>query len=187
MFVFLLLAMVVVVAAVTLAVVGTGGEQGPLPEAAPDHLVDPLPLTRPIGRADIEALRLPLAVRGYRMADVDDVLGRVGAELAERDSRIAELEAALAGAQATAPGNPDLFTKHHTPAGPEHPWTPPAAAPAAQAAAPPDSAAPSGPEAAAPAPAAEAAVPEAPEPEAAPAPEAPEPQDAPPAPEEPKP
>ncbi|MBB6435307.1 DivIVA domain-containing protein [Streptomyces candidus] len=97
MFFFLLLAMVVVVAAVTLAVVG-GGDEGTLPEAGPDHLTDPLPLTRPVGRADIEALRLPLAPRGYRMADVDDVLGRVGAELAERDARIAELEAALAGA-----------------------------------------------------------------------------------------
>ncbi|MFJ2740477.1 DivIVA domain-containing protein [Streptomyces sp. NPDC087440] len=169
MFVFLLLAMVVVVAAVTLAVVGTGGDQGPLPEAAPDHLVDPLPLTRPIGRADIEALRLPLAVRGYRMADVDDVLGRVGAELAERDSRIAELEAALAGAQATTVGGPDLFTKRPAPARPEHPWTSPAETPDRPA-----------PEAAAP----EAPAPETPvgEPEAAP-----EPQDARPAPEEPQP
>ena len=32
------------------------------------------------------------------MADVDDALGRLGAELAERDARIAELESALAGA-----------------------------------------------------------------------------------------
>ncbi|CAM5329590.1 hypothetical protein STANM309S_02526 [Streptomyces tanashiensis] len=49
-------------------------------------------------RADVEALRLPVAARGYRMADVDDVLVRLGAELAERDARIAELEEALAGA-----------------------------------------------------------------------------------------
>ena len=43
---------------------------------------------------------LTAAVRGYRMADVDDALGRLGAELAERDARIADLEAALAGARA---------------------------------------------------------------------------------------
>ncbi|MFC8916432.1 DivIVA domain-containing protein [Streptomyces sp. NPDC057116] len=91
--------MVVVVAAVTLAVIG-GGESEVLPEAAPEHTVDPLPLTRPVGRADVDALRLPLAPRGYRMAEVDDVLGRLGAELAERDARIAELEAALASARA---------------------------------------------------------------------------------------
>ena len=110
MFLFLLIAMVVVVAAVTLAVVG-GGDRALLPETTPEQLVDPLPETRPVGRADVDALRLPVGVRGYRMADVDDVLGRLGAELAERDARIAELESALAGAQATAVSSPDLFKK----------------------------------------------------------------------------
>ncbi|NEC75579.1 DivIVA domain-containing protein, partial [Streptomyces rochei] len=47
-------------------------------------------------------LRFPLVARGYRMADVDDALGRLGAELAERDARIADLESALAGARAAA-------------------------------------------------------------------------------------
>ncbi|WP_137993513.1 DivIVA domain-containing protein [Streptomyces vilmorinianum] len=95
MFWFLLIAMVVVVAAVTLAVVG-GGDSEVLPEVAPEQLVDPLPTGRPVDRDDIEELRLPVTARGYRMADVDDVLGRLAAELAERDERIAELEAALA-------------------------------------------------------------------------------------------
>ncbi|MEU3302881.1 hypothetical protein ABZ729_24120 [Streptomyces sp. NPDC006678] len=106
----LLIAMVVVIAAVTLAVVG-GGETAVLPEVAPERLVDPLPVTRPVGRADVEALRLPVTARGYRMADVDEVLGRLGAELAERDARIAELESMLAGRQATAVGRPELFDK----------------------------------------------------------------------------
>ncbi|MEV6651306.1 DivIVA domain-containing protein [Streptomyces sp. NPDC051219] len=105
---FLLIALVVVVAAVTLAVVG-GGEEAVLPEAPPEQVTDPLPATRPVSRSDIEALRLPVTARGYRMADVDDVLGRLGAELAERDARIAELEVALAGARAAASGRPDLF------------------------------------------------------------------------------
>ncbi|MFD0146343.1 MULTISPECIES: DivIVA domain-containing protein [unclassified Streptomyces] len=101
MFWFLLIAMVVVVAAVTLAVIG-GGDSEVLPEVAPEQLVDPLPAARPVDRDDVEALRLPVTVRGYRMADVDDALGRLGAELAERDARIAELEAALAA----GPGRP---------------------------------------------------------------------------------
>ncbi|MEU4654376.1 DivIVA domain-containing protein [Streptomyces sp. NPDC023723] len=101
MFLFLVVALAVVVAAVTLAVVG-GGDSGPLPDAAPERLVDPLPAERPVNRADVERLRFPLTVRGYRMADVDDALGRLGAELAERDARIAELESALAGARAAA-------------------------------------------------------------------------------------
>ncbi|CDR06759.1 DivIVA domain-containing protein [Streptomyces iranensis] len=95
MFLFLLIALVVVVGGVTLAVVGGG--DGPLTEAPPDRLEDPLPADRPLARADVESLRLPMTLRGYRMADVDDVLGRLGAELAERDARIAELETALAG------------------------------------------------------------------------------------------
>jgi DivIVA domain-containing protein len=105
---FLLIALVVVVAAVTLVVVG-GDDGVALPEAQPDRLDDPLPVDRPLARADVEALRLPMTVRGYRMTDVDDVLGRLGAELAERDARIAELEAALAGAQASAMGGGPLL------------------------------------------------------------------------------
>lgn len=53
-------------------------------------------------RGDVDALRFPVAVRGYRMADVDDALGRLGAEIGERDARIADLETALAGARAAS-------------------------------------------------------------------------------------
>ncbi|MET9439199.1 DivIVA domain-containing protein [Streptomyces sp. NPDC006610] len=103
MFLFLVVALAVVVTAVTLAVVG-GGENGPLTGTGPELLRDPLPPDRPVGRADIDALRFPLALRGYRMADVDDALGRLAAELAERDARIADLESALAGARTAAGG-----------------------------------------------------------------------------------
>jgi len=103
MFFFLVVALAVVVAAVTLAVVG-GGESAVLPEAPPERLDDPLPPDRPVSRGDVESLRFPVAVRGYRMADVDDALGRLGAEIAERDSRIADLESALAGARGGAHG-----------------------------------------------------------------------------------
>ncbi len=105
MFWFLLIALVVVVAAVSLAVLGGSGD-GVLPEAPPQYLADPLPADRPLGRADVETLRLPTAVRGYRMAEVDDVLSRLGAELAERDARIAELERSLTGTP-----SPVLFDK----------------------------------------------------------------------------
>ncbi|MDF6044699.1 cell division protein DivIVA [Streptomyces sp. JH14] len=126
MFWFLLLAMVVVVAAVTLAVVGGGGSHI-LQDVAPEQLTDPLPANRPVGRADIEAMRLPVVPRGYRMTDVDDALGRLGAELAERDARIAELESALAGAQATAGGGKGLFKapQDRPPQPGRVPWEPP--------------------------------------------------------------
>ncbi|NED15742.1 hypothetical protein [Streptomyces sp. SID9124] len=122
MFWFLLLAMVVVVAAVTLAVVG-GGRSAVLQDVAPEVLADPLPASRPVGRADVDALRLPVGPRGYRMPEVDDALSRLGAELAERDARIAELEAALAGAQAARTGRPDLLKEGQDQ--PPGPWQPP--------------------------------------------------------------
>ncbi|MFI1799096.1 DivIVA domain-containing protein [Streptomyces sp. NPDC020379] len=98
---FLLIALVVVVAAVTLFVVG-GGSGVSLPEAEPDRIAWPLPADRPTSRADVDAVRLPLALRGYRMTETDDVLDRLGAELAERDARIAELERSLADARERA-------------------------------------------------------------------------------------
>lgn len=107
---FLLISLAVVVAAVTLAVVGGSGEgrdgavTGGLGDAPPDQLDEPLPAGRPVSRMDVDGLRLPVTARGYRMQQVDDVLDRLGAELAERDARIAELESALAGAQAAAMG-----------------------------------------------------------------------------------
>ena len=101
----MLVALVAVVAAVALAMLGNGGA---LPDAEPDRLDDPLPAQRPVRRADLEALRIAVTLRGYRMSDVDDVLDRLGAELDERDTRIAELEAALAGAHDAAFGGPQL-------------------------------------------------------------------------------
>lgn len=105
MFWFLLISLVVVVAAITLAVVGSidgGGPADParggLADAHPDRLHEPLPRSRPVTRADVDGLRLPTAVRGYRMQEVDDVLDRLGVELAERDERIAALESELARA-----------------------------------------------------------------------------------------
>jgi DivIVA domain-containing protein len=108
---FLLVTLVVVVAAVTLVVVG-GDDGVALPETQSDRLHDPLPVDRPVGRADVDALRLPMAVRGYRMTDVDEVLGRLGAELAERDARIAELEAAVVGARTSARSGRSLPEEH---------------------------------------------------------------------------
>ncbi|MFJ3927217.1 DivIVA domain-containing protein [Streptomyces sp. NPDC090022] len=148
MFWFLLIALVVVVAAVTLAVIG-GGDEAVLPEAEPERVADALPETRAVVREDIDALRLPVAPRGYRMAEVDDVLMRLGAELAERDKRIAELEAALPAPQAAcapqATPTPQAPQATPTPQAPQAPPAGPAAGPDAGPDAPSGSAAPSGP------------------------------------------
>jgi DivIVA domain-containing protein len=81
---------------VAAAVFGRGEELAPLPPGA-------TPTRLPVGEVggdDVRALRIPQAVRGYRMAEVDWVLERLADELdrvgAERDglrARVAELEA----------------------------------------------------------------------------------------------
>ena len=45
-----------------------------------------------VDRAGVDGLRFTLALRGYRMDEVDDVLDRLVDELERRDARIAELE-----------------------------------------------------------------------------------------------
>ncbi|GAA1246211.1 hypothetical protein GCM10009665_41380 [Kitasatospora nipponensis] len=94
MFWVIVVAMAVVVGGAALVALGGGGS---LPEAVHDRIAARLPQERPLNRHDVDGIRLPMAVRGYRMDEVDDVLDRLGAELAYRDSRIAELEAAVAG------------------------------------------------------------------------------------------
>ena len=54
-----------------------------------------LPSDRALTGEDLQRLRFGVALRGYSMSQVDDVLDRLSGELAERDRRIAELEARL--------------------------------------------------------------------------------------------
>ncbi|MBO1413673.1 DivIVA domain-containing protein [Streptomyces sp. FH025] len=106
MFWVIVVAMAVVVGGAALVALGGGGS---MPEAVPDRIAARLPQDRPLSKTDVDDLRLPMALRGYRMDEVDDVLDRLGAELAYRDSRIAELEAAahLRGAvEATSAPDP---------------------------------------------------------------------------------
>ncbi|MGW4381170.1 DivIVA domain-containing protein [Kitasatospora sp. NPDC004531] len=90
MFWVIVVAMAVVVGGAALVALGGGGS---LPEAEHDRLTARFPQDRPLSRNDVDELRLPMALRGYRMDEVDDVLDRLGAELALRDAKIAELEA----------------------------------------------------------------------------------------------
>ncbi|GAA2776341.1 DivIVA domain-containing protein [Kitasatospora sp. CM 4170] len=93
MFWVIVVAMAVVVGGAALVALGGGGS---LPEAEQDRIAVRLPQDRPLSHDDVADIRLPMALRGYRMEEVDDVLDRLGAELAYRDARIAELEALAA-------------------------------------------------------------------------------------------
>ncbi len=61
---------------------GHGEPMAPAYDDRPDALV---PADRPIGGADLRRVRFSLALRGYRMAEVDALLARLAHELELRD------------------------------------------------------------------------------------------------------
>lgn len=58
-----------------------------------DEPIWDLPADRPLGSQEIAAARLPVALRGYRFAETDRLLDRLGEELDRRDAEIARLRA----------------------------------------------------------------------------------------------
>lgn len=76
-----------------------------LADAPPDAADLALP-DGPVQPEDVAALRFSMAPRGYRMSEVDDVLDRLAAELADRDHRLALLEATVTGGLPPAPDRP---------------------------------------------------------------------------------
>jgi DivIVA domain-containing protein len=85
----IVLVVLAVLGAIALVAAGRGDA---LPEPFPDHTPLGLPESG-LQADDLGGLRFAVGFRGYRMDQVDLVLDRVAAELAERDARIAELEA----------------------------------------------------------------------------------------------
>ena len=78
-----LFAILVVLAMGGVAIVasGRGGSMAPAYDDRPDLA---LPDDRPIGAQDLRTVRFPLALRGYRMSDVDALLARLATELEDR-------------------------------------------------------------------------------------------------------
>lgn len=88
--------MAAILGAVAVVATGRGGELG---HAEPDRPPVRLPDDRMVQPVDLNRLRLPVAFRGYRMADVDRVLDRLAGELADRDRQIDALGQELLGVQ----------------------------------------------------------------------------------------
>ena len=78
-----LFAILIVLALGGVAVVasGRGGSMAPAYDDRPDLA---LPADRPLVAGDLRSVRFPLAVRGYRMSDVDELLARLATELEDR-------------------------------------------------------------------------------------------------------
>lgn len=86
---------VLLLAAVLFGVAAVAAGRGDFLAEAPRDAADSgFAVNRPLEAADLADVRFPMALRGYRMADVDDALARLADELAERDQRIADLESA---------------------------------------------------------------------------------------------
>ena len=83
---------VVGVLAVLFATAVLATRSDPLLADAPPDLPDLVLPDGPMRAEHVADVRFSTAVRGYRMSEVDDVLERLAAELAERDRRIAELQ-----------------------------------------------------------------------------------------------
>jgi DivIVA domain-containing protein len=83
---------VVAVAALGVAAIVAAGGMGEMPrDPVRDTYRQDLPADRQLTAADLERLRFGITLRGYAMDQVDDVLDRLGHELADRDRVIAEL------------------------------------------------------------------------------------------------
>ncbi|CAM3563156.1 DivIVA domain-containing protein [Nocardioides zeicaulis] len=72
---------VLVMGGVAVVASGRGGSMPPAHDDRPDLA---LPDDRPLAAGDLRAVRFPLAVRGYRMSDVDALLARLATEMEDR-------------------------------------------------------------------------------------------------------
>lgn len=66
---------------VAMVAAGRGGSMAPAYDDRPDLA---LPTDRALAASDLRTVRFPLAVRGYRMSDVDALLARLATELEDR-------------------------------------------------------------------------------------------------------
>ncbi len=86
------LIVVLLIGAVAVVASGRWGAMSTAYDDRPDVSV---PARQVLSSTDIESARFAVALRGYRMDEVDSLLERVAREVAERDRRIADLERAV--------------------------------------------------------------------------------------------
>ena len=108
---------VVAVAALGVAAMAAAGGMGHMSkDPVHDTYRQDLP-ERPLNAEDIRSLRFGVTLRGYAMAQVDDVLERLAREIAEKDATIAALTAAD-GQSTIRPGRrvaPESITSENLP------------------------------------------------------------------------
>ena len=93
--------LVVIIGGIAVLVAGRESAMGEVYDDRPDAT---LPTGRPLTAADVQALRLSTAVRGYRMDEVDALLSRIQADLRARES----MESTAADHAVSAQPDPSL-------------------------------------------------------------------------------
>jgi DivIVA domain-containing protein len=88
--------LVVMMAVVALILIGiavaVANADAGMPDAPRDLPDTGIPADRPMTADDVENLKFSMAPRGYRMAEVDEAIGRLRDELAARDAEIDRLQ-----------------------------------------------------------------------------------------------
>jgi DivIVA domain-containing protein len=87
----------------------SGDDPGLVP-AEPDHAL-PLPAARPLVEGDFTQLRFDTALRGYRMAQVDQALRRAAYDVGYKDEMIAVLEAEISALREGRAEDAELLRK----------------------------------------------------------------------------
>jgi DivIVA domain-containing protein len=95
LFLFIVVALVVAAIVFGITVMMGGGDPGLTP-VEPDGAALPLPSDRPLGEEDVARTRFDTALRGYRMAQVDQALQRAAYDIGYKGELIGVLEAEVA-------------------------------------------------------------------------------------------
>jgi DivIVA domain-containing protein len=95
LFLFLVIALTVAMIVFGVTVLVSGGDPGLTP-VEPDGRAVPLPSNRPLGEDDVALVRFDTALRGYRMAQVDQALRRAAYDIGYKGELIGVLEAEVA-------------------------------------------------------------------------------------------
>ncbi|MGN9774502.1 DivIVA domain-containing protein [Micromonospora sp. H33] len=128
--VLLLLVVALTVAAVVfgVTVLVTGRDPGLAP-AEPDGKAVPLPGTRPLRESDVGEVRFDTALRGYRMAQVDQAMRRAAYDIGYKSELIGVLEAEVAALREGRTADADALRSAREKAAGPQPAAPDATAP----------------------------------------------------------
>ncbi len=125
---FLVLVVVLVIAGLVFGVVSLlAGDDPGMPPADPDGWARPLPHDRSLHEQDLKEVRFDLALRGYRMSQVDRMLRRTAYDLGYKDEMIAVLEAEVMALRDGRLADADVLRSAREAAA--NPAAPPAASP----------------------------------------------------------